>query len=686
MGLLAPWFLAGAALIGIPLYVHLLQRATSIELPFASTMFFEKSFEATSKQRRLRYLLLLALRIAILALLALAFAKPYFNSAKPPGDLSNRLIIIALDQTASMGAENGFQKAKAEAVRFAQSVPKSSSLKVISLDAKAELAHGREANREDVLAALNGLQLGSGSTSLTEAIRLALALGAAEKRPAELHLFSDFQRSAIADAASVAANSQLGIIPHATRTGSPRNLFVESVQVSPVVYSGDAIKVSAVIGQTSAPTLATAGSEWNVSLWRGKEMLEQKKVVFDAASKAVQEKSTVDFFKFAPAYGANLGEIRVTTQAGEDALASDNRMQFVVQRAEAQKLLYLHDGADSRSPIFFRAALPSATGQAFQPEIVRSGGFGTADLKRFGMIILSDAGVTAEQAAALKKYVENGGGLLILAGPTLGAKPSLPVLDFPIKGTLYAARETARFFVPTRLDFSHPTLQKLDSIAQVKFFQAADVTAGAGTNVLAYLDSQSPLLFENRIGQGRVITFTSSWDGISNELPLSALMVPMLSRLVPYLANAAAVSTNSTVGGLLDLRLPTDPAGTVDVTDPEGRHPLSVAEAAKLNAFQPLTEGLFAIRRTTGRTNYVAVNTDRRESDLETLTPEDLELWCRPTGSAASNESAADNGAKTPTTEQRQPLWWILLFLLVGVALFEAWLAGRYLSVDRRAA
>ena len=77
MGFLAPWFLAGLAAIGLPFWIHLLRQYRSTPHPFSSLMFFERRTQSSIKHRRLRYLLLLSLRVALLLLLALAFANPF---------------------------------------------------------------------------------------------------------------------------------------------------------------------------------------------------------------------------------------------------------------------------------------------------------------------------------------------------------------------------------------------------------------------------------------------------------------------------------------------------------------------------------------------------------------------------------------------------------------------------------
>jgi hypothetical protein len=97
MGFLAPWFLAGLAAIALPIYVHLLRQHNVVPLKFSSLMLFEKHTQSAVKRRRLRYLLLLALRVLLLALLALAFANPFVQRDPAAATSGARLEIIAID-------------------------------------------------------------------------------------------------------------------------------------------------------------------------------------------------------------------------------------------------------------------------------------------------------------------------------------------------------------------------------------------------------------------------------------------------------------------------------------------------------------------------------------------------------------------------------------------------------------
>src|ERR1700722_18766951 len=111
MGFLAPWFLAGVAAVGLPIWIHLLKRHKTDPLLFPSLMLFEKREQSSVKHRRLEYLLLFALRAAMLILLALLFANPFIRRAASSMG-SKRLTVIAVDHSFSMRADNRLAQAK----------------------------------------------------------------------------------------------------------------------------------------------------------------------------------------------------------------------------------------------------------------------------------------------------------------------------------------------------------------------------------------------------------------------------------------------------------------------------------------------------------------------------------------------------------------------------------------------
>src|SRR5580658_867859 len=110
MGILAPWFLAGLAALGVPVFVHLLRRHVTTPRPVSSLMFFERGTQSSTRHRQLRYLLLFALRCALLLLLVLAFANPFVR--RSIAGSAGHLHLIVLDNSFSMRAGTRFDDAK----------------------------------------------------------------------------------------------------------------------------------------------------------------------------------------------------------------------------------------------------------------------------------------------------------------------------------------------------------------------------------------------------------------------------------------------------------------------------------------------------------------------------------------------------------------------------------------------
>src|SRR6185503_18827769 len=113
MSLLAPLFLAGLLAIGLPWWLHRLSSDNPNKQRFSSLMFLEPGEPRRVLAKKVQYLLLLALRIAVLAFLALAFAEPAFRHTPQAGDQSGaRLHLIVLDGSASMTYGNRWQRAQ----------------------------------------------------------------------------------------------------------------------------------------------------------------------------------------------------------------------------------------------------------------------------------------------------------------------------------------------------------------------------------------------------------------------------------------------------------------------------------------------------------------------------------------------------------------------------------------------
>jgi hypothetical protein len=103
MSLLAPWFLAGAATIALPVLFHLIRRTVRNERPISTLMFLSAAPPLPSRRSRLEDLPLLIVRALMLALIAFAFTRPFLRSERTVVQPSaRRHVAVVLDASASM--------------------------------------------------------------------------------------------------------------------------------------------------------------------------------------------------------------------------------------------------------------------------------------------------------------------------------------------------------------------------------------------------------------------------------------------------------------------------------------------------------------------------------------------------------------------------------------------------------
>src|SRR5260370_13030930 len=228
MGVLAPWFLGGLAALGVPVFVHLLRKHVTIPMPVSSLMFFERGTQSSTRHRRLRYLLLLALRFAVLLLVVLAFADPFVR--RPAADMSGDLLLIVLDDSFSMRAGTRFADAKQQALAALAAKSHSQKAQVMALGGQLEVLTQPIADEAQLRSALESIQQGDGHANFGELGRSIRALSETVHWSIDLHLFSDSQRSAMpANFADMVLPANVTLVLHAVaKASAPPYWTVES--------------------------------------------------------------------------------------------------------------------------------------------------------------------------------------------------------------------------------------------------------------------------------------------------------------------------------------------------------------------------------------------------------------------------------------------------------------------------
>jgi hypothetical protein len=641
-------------------------------------MFYESRTQSSTRHRRLNYLVLLSLRLAMLLLLILAFANPFVN--RDAATLSsNRLVLLVVDNSFSMRA--GSRLADAKTAAMAVPAGKGAARgQVAAFGSQLRLMTQPIEDQGALRAAVQAIQPGDGHGSFAELARAVRGLAESVHAPIELHLFSDIQRSGLgATFADLALPANTTLTVHAVVSKAQPNWTVESVDAPGQVWGKDAkpVHVQAVIAGYGTPAAQRTASL----------VVNGKTTASKAVTVPANGRATVDFPALEVPYGFSRCEVKIDSA---DGFPADDLRRFAVERSDPQKALLIHNYGDNRSPLYVGAALSAAAQSAFILESIAVNEAADRQPSNYAFIVLSDVNnVPSLLENTLTQYVRSGGSLLIAAGTSAGARSQIPIFGARILETRDYSRVPDRFMTVGSVDSSYAAVAKADGWAGVKFFYALQVDPGSGpeaARVIVRLGDQTPLLLEKRIGEGRVVLLTSGLDNLTNDFPLHPAFVPFIEQTARYLAGGERQGGARPVDAFLELRNAKEKAQGVEVTDPEGRRPLTLGEAASAQSFQLTEAGYYQLRLANGRQNEVAVNPDPKESNLDVIPDDVLALWQGKGGQSPEEGASAVQAAATGTAKPRQTqqrLWWYVMLLVLGSAVAESVLASRYLGTQR---
>jgi hypothetical protein len=162
LGFLSPAFLVGALAIGIPLVLHLLRQRADPVQPFSAVRLLRAAPVEQARRRRLRDLLLFALRAAALALLALAFARPYLIGAAAA---DAPVTLVLADVSASLGGEARTARLRSLALSAIDQAPSGDAVAVARFSATCDLLVAPTRDRALARAAISQLTPGFAPTA-----------------------------------------------------------------------------------------------------------------------------------------------------------------------------------------------------------------------------------------------------------------------------------------------------------------------------------------------------------------------------------------------------------------------------------------------------------------------------------------------------------------------------------------
>ncbi len=468
---------------------------------------------------------------------------------------------------------------------------------------------------------IEALQPTSGSSNLRAALLQARGLLAGE--PGEVLLFSDEAGPRMVGEASteIARLVELGsaIVPMGIKADPPRNVAVVAARYGDGLEGGQVTVRLANYG----PSGIEVGCEVTLP---------------DGAS--------IPIFVDLPPEGQAEERITIPSEAsggvGEVAcddpdLSLDDARYFHLPRVGASRVLVVDgDPGDTptRSEIYFleRALAPwGGVRSGVTIDVTTPGGLLDLDPDRHRVVFLANVADPRPFGPRLTEFVRKGGNLVLTGGDNVTAERYNVALGSILPAPLRKARSVAdrgEEGVAVALpDVEEPLLstfrrggrgsfRRIRSHTLLTFEPYRDVPGEVKTWM--QYDNGMPALLERRIGQGRVLVWTSTMDLGWGNLPLQSVFMPLVQRMVGYLGGEAAQGSarfDGTVGQPVSIPLP-DLALEPTVVGPSGTPVRSRLEGARL-VFTPRDAGAYRLElEQSAPLAYVAVNPDPTESDV----------------------------------------------------------------------
>src|ERR1044071_5975015 len=175
MSFLAPLFFVALAGLAIPVLLHLTQREKKQVVRFPSLMFVRRIPYQSVRRRKIQNWLLLAVRLAALALLIFAFARPLIlrGDAPPAPGTGAREVVVLVDTSYSMGYGDRWERARAAAHDQISKLQPSDRASIVLFASGAEIALRSTAEQEALTAAVAAAKPGAAATRYAPALKVA---------------------------------------------------------------------------------------------------------------------------------------------------------------------------------------------------------------------------------------------------------------------------------------------------------------------------------------------------------------------------------------------------------------------------------------------------------------------------------------------------------------------------------
>ncbi len=582
-----------AAAAAIPVLIHLFSRGKRRQTVWAAMRFLEAAVQKNVRRIRFEQWLLLAVRVAILALLALALADPWLKTDAPTsgGAEAAQHWVFVVNASYSMQQRSGDQTAIEQAKRRIEELVDSAtagdgfSLLLMGEPAQAIVAEP-SFDREQFLAEVRQLQMQDAGADLSSALRETIRLlDQAERQEPRLkrrRVVWVSDRQAVTWSA-VESSACREILAKLARSADLRLAtvgdgdLVENLAATRLDADGGAVLAGRATPLSTA-IQSFANSPQDVAcqlLVQGRVVLRQTLTV--PAGAVTSWRPTYEF--------PDAGFQQVEVVIGEDALTIDNTARCVVEVRDAIQVLCIEGSPGAARAVALALDPNDAVSRRIQWEISAETALLERDLSQYDSLWLCNvARFHRDEALVLDRYLRQGGCVMMFLGPQAQAANYNEELVERL-GWLPARLDSPAGrgeYVLDPLDYRHWLTQPFAGapnagLLSTPIWNYWRLQPRAGSRTAMAIQGDGAVFVEQEVGRGLAVLCgldaahpagqdpSQRWSGLSAWPSFP----PLVQQIADAFARRKRQGFNLTVGRTLRPSVPPNTT-TVSVQSPDG--------------------------------------------------------------------------------------------------------------------
>lgn len=683
MAFLNPLFLFGLFAAAIPLLIHLWSRRQAVTVDFSSLMFLVAAHRQNVRRIQLKQLLILLLRMLIIALIALALARPFLTLGLPIAAVRAKTdVVIVLDNSYSMGYQDvdgvWFEKAKTFATDVLGSLRHGDSASLILMsDISQPVFRQLTPDVEDVIETIQDAKISYRDTNVQPSIELAhQILSESTQQNKELYVISDFAQNGWNNWGQIPNQSGSRIFLLSVSENSPHNTNIEEILPSHQLIGVDLpFHLNVKINNHSEAPLAQTTLSMYV------EDQKRKTQTFSATTnESIVTTITHNFLT----PGIHTGYFELT----DDRLSMDNRRYFAFDALGEIQVLCVSEETEYLTLVLnplqtLQMANAPVKNAMIQPTACTPVEFEEFPLQGFDIVLLADVQTISKRAEVqLREFIRQGKSVIAFVSHNY---------NFSWAPARFGERMIWR--TPQRVnkyDESHPIFdifheKVLSGQYGPQFYQGLTVTPASDATVIAHFEDATPFLIERREGKSRLLFFNSGLHQQSNnsELLVNPYFLPLLQNTVLYAVHDDT-QKNINVGESFTANYP-DSAGApawvkrLESADAGAAIAVPIEDDGAMRFESTELPGIYQVEiKAQGRLSrdFFAVNTSSSEANLASIPLEQAAKRVNAQSGSINEIGELDTEALDIKRHGRE-IWGELLILAICLLLLEVYLSNR---------